>query len=399
MTLFPSREILRRRADIGLIVAFVVFLWLPTADKFLRLDHAPSPNENRRLATFPSLRPGLSGASEFLTGLENYFKDNFGFRRQLVRWERHWKWLAFHDARTGEVLEGKDGWLFFANGLMIDDVCSARPFTSAELEAWRTLLTGRHDWLKERGIRYLFVIPPDKHAIYPEHLPDWLLASARKPQRIDQFLDYMRAHTNVPILDLRATLLDAKKEGSVFLKTDTHWNDRGAFAACRRIVQELASRGMPVVAPAIEAFDENLIDSPGGDLALMLQQMDSRPEMRRPVLTPRPPQPPLEAHVEMNLVPKKWVPGTEPMLSENPHATGKVVMFRDSYGIALTRFFGYSFSRVVYLWQQNWDKPFLDREKPDIVIDEMLERFVIARSPEELRKKDEQPDAQVTADF
>ena len=57
------------------------------------------------------------------------------------------------------------------------------------------------------------------------------------------------------------------------------------------------------------------------------------------------------------------------------------------------------FRSVVYVWGQNWDKPFIEREKPDIVIDELLERFAIARDPEDLMKKDEQPDVQVLADY
>src|SRR5471032_1208221 len=95
---------------------------------------------------------------------------------------------------------------------MIDDVMGNRPFRDSELEAWRDLLQGRHDWLAQRGIRYLFVIPPDKHTIYPEHLPDWLVTAARPPQRLDQFIQYMKAHSDVPVLDLRQTLLDAKKD-------------------------------------------------------------------------------------------------------------------------------------------------------------------------------------------
>lgn len=399
MTLFPIREILRRRADIALIAAFLAFLWLPTADKFLHLDHTPPPNENRTLASFPAFHPSLRGASKFLAGLETYFNDSFGFRRQLVRWAQHWKWLAFHDTIVGNVIEGKDGWLFFSDGRMVDDLCGAQPFSDAKLEAWRKLLTGRRDWLRQRGIRYLFVVPPDKHRIYPEQLPDWLLASTRKPQRLDQLLSHMRAHSDVPILDLREALFDAKKLGQVYLRTDTHWNDRGAFAAYCRIAKELTLLGIPTTPPPLEAFRETLNDQPGGDLALMLAQREDHPEIRKSMLTPQPPLPHLDLRVEPSLIPKQWTVGTEPRVSENPHAMGKAVMFRDSYGIALMRFFGYSFNRVVYVWGQNWDKPFIEREKPDIVIDEMLERFAIARDPEELMKKDEQPDVQVLADY
>jgi len=398
MTFFASREILKRRADISLIVAFFAFMWLPTADKFLHLDQAPSPNENRTLATFPSFQPTLAGTREFLSGLEAYFNDSFGFRRQLVRWEQRWKWLVFHDARLANVLMGKDGWLFYSDGRMVDDISGARPFNDAELEAWRTLLTGRRDWLRQRGIRYLFSVPPDKQSIYPEQLPDWLIARSRPPRRLAQFLAYMRAHSDVPILDLRDTLFDAKKTGQIYLRTDTHWNDRGAFAAYRRIVKELALLGVPGTALDLEAFQQTLVDEPGGDLARMLGQENYLGEKAKPLLAPRPPLSPLEMRVDPGIIVKRWIPATEPRVLDNPHATGKIVIFRDSYATALLQFCCYSYNRIVAVWQQNWDKPFIEREKPDVVIDEMLERFLIFRDPEDLRKSDEFPNAQMFGD-
>ena len=60
---------------------------------------------------------------------------------------------------------------------------------------------------------------------------------------------------------------------------------------------------------------------------------------------------------------------------KNPNATGKMVMFRDSYATALMKFLSHSFGRTVFVWQQNWDKGFIEREKPDIVILELVERL------------------------
>lgn len=397
MTLFPSREILKLRADIGLIVAFFIFLWLPAADSFLHLDPAASPRENRMLAACPTFDPTLKGTGEFLTGLETYFNDHFGFRRQLVRWEQRWKWKFFRDAPLANVLMGKSDWLYYSDGRMVDDFSGARPFSEAELEAWRTLLTARRDWLRQRGIRYLFVVPPDKQSIYPEHLPNWLISRAQSPRRLDQFVTHMRAHGDVPILDLRETLLDAKKIGRIYLKTDTHWNDSGALAAYRRITMELASLGVPAAPLDMTAFRETVTDAPGGDLAQMMGQENHLLENDKFVLAPKY-SPSIEAHADSGLIVKKWIPTTEPQVSDNPGATGKIVMFRDSFATALRKFFALGFNRVVYVWQQNWDKGFIEREKPDIVIDEMLERFLIFRDPVKLMKKDEQPEVQVFGD-
>lgn len=398
MTPVSSREILRRRTDVALMFAFFALLWLPTADRFLHLDHAPIMNENRKLAEFPKFQPTLEGTGWFLSGLEAFFNDNFGFRRQLVRSERWLRWTFFQDTHGVTVLKGKGDWLYFSDGRTVDDITGAKPFTEAELASWRTLLTGRRDWLRARGIRYLFVIAPDKQSIYPEHLPEWLTAGGRTPQRLEQFVIYMRRHSDLHIVDLRETLRDAKKGGDIYLHTDTHWNDRGALAAYRRIAQEMGALGIPSTPLAADAFQENLANETGGDLAGLLGRRDLMIERAIPSLTPKPPLPVLKPRVDLEVLPRTWVPGTVPRVTDNPAATGKIVVFRDSFSDRLLPFFALGYHHTIFLWQQNWNKPMIEREKPDIVIDEMLERFVIFRDPAELIKADEQTDRQVTAD-
>ena len=391
-------EILRRRANVGLIVAFFVFLWLPTADTFLHLDRTPSPNENRAPARFPEFKPDFDAMRGFVSGIESYYGDHFGFRNRLVAWEHHWKWQCFRASRTTDVLVGKSGWLFFGGGTVMDDIMGNKPFTDGQLKAWRDLLQLRQDWLAQRGIRYLFVIPPDKHTIYPEHLPDWLAGAARPPRRLDQFLQYMKAHSDVRVLDLRQTLVDAKKDARIYQQTDTHWNEMGAFLACRRIVEEAAALGFDARPVPLSAFQISSKDEPSGDLALILGRHETMIEPDLPSISPKPPLTGPRIFADASLPAKSWIRGHGPLVSDNPAATGKVVMFRDSFAIHLSRFLGYSFGRVTYIWQQNWDKRIIESEKPDFVMDEMLERFVITRDPLELMKKDEQPETQVIAE-
>ena len=398
MMLFPSREILRHRADIALIIAFFVAIWLPTADKFLNLDRAVSMNENRPYAKFPKFHATLDGTRKFLSGLEDYFNDSFGFRRQLVRWERRLRWDFFHDTRGATVLKGNSDWLFFSDGRTVDDISGALPFSAGELENWCKLLTGRRDWLKARGIRYILVVPPDKQSMYPEQLPSWLAARAGPSRRLDQFFTYMRDHSDVPVLDLRPALAEAKAHGDIYLHTDTHWNDRGAFAAYRNIMEKLGKMGLPVQALGADSFDETLEEKPGGDLVRLLGREGLMAEKSTPVLSPKPSLPEIAQRPYTGMPGKKRLPITEPVFSENPDASVKAVIFRDSFSGHLMKFFGYHFSRIVYIWQQNWDKPLIERERPDVVMDVILERFLIYRNPEILLQNDEHPEVQSTTD-
>ena len=66
------------------IVMFVALLWLPTVDYFFKIDPSPMPVENRRPAPWPQFG-GIRQSREFVTGIDRYFDDHFGFRKSLVR--------------------------------------------------------------------------------------------------------------------------------------------------------------------------------------------------------------------------------------------------------------------------------------------------------------------------
>ena len=102
--------------------------------------------------------------------------------------------------------------------------------------------------------------------------------------------------------------------------------------------------------------------------------------------------------VQSDILPRTWVSGTVPRVTENPAATGKIVMFRDSFSDRLLQFFALGYRRTVFVWQQNWDRQLIEEEKPDVVIDEMVERFLIFRNPDVLKKADEHRGKQVVAD-
>jgi hypothetical protein len=397
MKLFPVREILKRRADLALIAAFFAFLWLPTADTCLRLDHTPPPEENRAAASFPEFRKNLGAMRGFFGGVEAYFNDHFGFRNLLVFWDCQWKFRAFSLSKTEGVIVGKERWLFYARGLVVEDTLGRKPFSVRELEAWREVLTERRDWLARRGIRYLFVIPPDKHTIYPEHLPAWLAGNSRPPHRLDQFVAYMKVHGDLPILDLRPALLEAKRTAPVYLQTDTHWNVMGAFVAYQGMVRMLEMGGLPVQPIPLSSFSQSTGAGTPGDLAQMLGLQNIIAESNAVVLTPRFPWAFPQRRAEPGMKAKRWRPDTEPVVWENPRGSGALLLFRDSFAALLMPFLAQHFHRVVSVWQYNWDREFIELEKPDVVIDEMLERSLISLNPADLKAAEEKPDAQISS--
>ena len=267
---------------------------------------------------------------------------------------------------------------------MLDNYTGTTRFDEQTLNDWQKLLESRRDWLAARGEKYVFVIAPDKHTIYPEYLPEWVVKSG-KPSKLDQLLAHMRAHSTVEVLDLRPALIAAKKSGATYLQTDTHWNDFGAFIAYQQLVQSLQGQ-LPGMKPlALDAFDRKSLVCRGGDLAVCLGQQDEIQETQAVLFAPRQPLTPL---TQIHAGSMGGETGTGAVITRNPDAVGKAVLFRDSFAEAWLPFLGHHFRETIYLRQTGWDKPFLEREKPDVVIDEMVERLFNNQDPRQLLKSD-----------
>src|SRR5262249_1751341 len=122
------------------------------------------------------------------------------------------------------------------------------------------------------------VIAPNKQTIYPEVLPRPLRHQQAAGSRIQQLLAYLKAHSDVPILDLREPLRQAKAQERLYDRTDTHWNERGGYVGYREIVSALSS-AFPVLRPQSRAAFADVVERrKGGDLARMLDLDDRLPE-------------------------------------------------------------------------------------------------------------------------
>lgn len=233
-----------RRAKLALIALFLVALWLPLAENLLKLDHTAPTSENRTMAPPPALAWSELAIKEFPDRFEAWYDDRFGFRRFLVRQYHTVKtgWLGIGDPDL--ALIGKDGWLYLGQEQLIDEARGLERLSSEELREWTRRLGAIQEWQEERGGRFLLVLVPDKHRIYPEYLPDWFKASESRCK--EQLLDALD-DSGMDILDLTSSLRDAKSEAAerLWLKTDTHWSGVGAYYAYRAMMRQLDMAPMP----------------------------------------------------------------------------------------------------------------------------------------------------------
>ena len=278
----------------------------------------------------------------------------------------------FQQSSSKKVLIGKQKWLFYTQDNVIEDYRGLFPFSDAELAQWKNTLEQRKKWLAEQGIAYQCIIAPNKTSIYPEYLPDAVIKFRYKTP-LDQLVDYLSKNSSVQILDLRAKLSTQKKKGLLYYKTDTHWNERGAFIAYRAIIDQLRTFFPQLKAIEVHDLELGAQSYFSGDLASMLGLQNDYFE-ERPLYRLRR----IQAH-RVGSEPKGFSQAPFTMVTKNQN-NPRAIVFRDSFASALVPFLSENFSSITYFWQR-WDKSvpivqIIEKEKPDIVLEEIVERFI-----------------------
>jgi hypothetical protein len=365
-----------RLALIRLLAAlFLTSLFLPLVGAFFHWDPAGGSNENRRLAERPSLPRSFADLAVYPQRWLNFYRDHFGLRNTLIRYVAVCRLHGLGDDMVGNVVIGKSGWLFLRS--MGDENFFAfrglSPLSADQLDAWQDLLENRSAWLAAQGIPYLLVIPPDKQSIYPEYLPAGL-APGRGESRLDQLVDRLRqSHSPVHFLDLRPALLAAKSSGLLYHRTDTHWNDSGAFVGYRQIIQAVKNL-LPQWKIVPQTLDDFRVVPTGpevGDLARMMDMPDQYPDQGLG-LTRKKPYP-----VDPELSGIRRVVTID---NHNPKLP-RLVFIRDSFAISLIPMLAPHFGRIAYAFQYTMDPVLIQAEKPDLVIDEFIERNLYLDPP------------------
>jgi len=372
----PSQVRRARPAELATVIVFLIVIAVPGLGLALGLDRKTvSESEMRELAAWPAWSWAPADVAAWPGRFEQYFEDHFMLRSRLIDWRAAFLWNRLRTSGSDQAIAGKDGWLFYAADGGIDDWTQAEPFTHDELEVWRETLTRRRAFLARRGIPFLFVIAPDKQMIYPEYMPD-SLRRMRQEYRADQLIAYLReTMPDFEVLDLRPALFEAKKAGGepLYDRYDTHWNDRGGLVAYQTIIRAInhkLAHELTRVAPLERQDFDTDPTVASGDRTTMLGLSDEGKEsmpglvLRRGVgyrvVEPKVPDP----YGEVGL-----------MITEHEnHHLPTLVMYRDSFAGRLIPYLSEHFGRASYLWENEFDFDEIDREHPDIVVQEFVAR-------------------------
>ncbi len=360
-------------------LVLIAFLAAPLVLPRLGVPAGRLAVENRPLAAPPPLEALWRDPAGYGPALAASVRDAAPFRDHLIRANSRLRLALFSESPVPGVLVGQEGWLFYTLESALDDFLHTIPLSEKDMADMVRIQVARRDWLAARGVDYLVVFAPNKDTVYPERMPAGL-KPLRPLSRLDQIVPRLR-RAGVAVLDLREPLAAAKGVRRAYLKTDTHWNGWGAFAGAAAVVEAVSGRrpGLPALDASEYAVAEEV--RPGGDLAEMLLLPDIWREVD-PVLTKRTP-----------VLAKPATPGPYPDPADHPErgrqafATDRpdwprLVLFHDSFARPMAPFLAERCSRSVFLWSHAFVPAVVEAEKPDVVVLEMVERYVYALSLE-----------------
>ncbi len=353
-------------------LVFLVTIFASLIGSILEEDARVSKAEKRTLARFPPFKLRGGSIKRFPGLFDDYYADHFGGRDWLSSTYRRIK-LVLGDSPSRDVTFGKAGWLFLGSirtgynnyGNPMGDARNVGRYSEGDLQKVASYMSTMKQWLNAQGIEYLFVLVPNKHTVYPEFLPDYI-QKVNPQSSSDQLVDYIRGHTDVTLVDLRQRLLGSKKEHLLYGMKDSHWNHYAANIAQYEIFQAIASYFPHAVKPHYYQMTPGTGHT-GGDLAEMIGIRNFKE------LTPGP------------VFKKSCKPVKRPgdadetdIYSETcDTAQLKTLIFRDSFFNFLRPYFSRQVSRITYVWGTldfQILKQQLGIEKPDLVIEEMVER-------------------------
>lgn len=309
-------------------------------------------------AVMPSLLtdpPFITINSDFGTEFEEYFQKSFAYRNKVVDAFSLMKTTVFHEGNA-QVVVGNDDFLFFADTL--PDYTGNNPMTEDELNGAADALLHMYEYSRERGAEFLFVPAPNKNSIYPEMMPSRYVmnTSSRDLDRLFDELD----KRDVPYLDLRSVLNEAKQETLIYHKRDTHWNNEGA-----RIGFEAIADRMGFNHPDFSEYGPTAVHDHEGDLdTLLFPERKMYDDNTAYDFT------------GLYVYTTAYSTPMDIRIATRGGGVGKLLMFRDSFANAIIPFAASSFGEVRFERASPYadNIGILDRFKADLVVVEIAER-------------------------
>ena len=338
-------------------------LLLPNLINYFNLENENLKKETKTVKKLPKFN--FHEASNSIKEYTDYYSATFGGKATLLNQYALNKRLFFNEsAKPKNAIIGKNGWYFLGDryNYAFNGTFGKNSLTTQQLIKISDRLKKTITYLESKNIDFYFVVPPNKHTIYKEYLP------YNRKEHITNF-DLLKTHLkksiNLEIIDFREVFLSKKNEEDLYLKVDSHWNEYGAYLGYVEFMNHFNKSSFKAdVIPINHYSIKKIKKNDNNDIAKMINYTPETTYIDLEYI--------LNSHIEV-------APNStrNNLKFTNSAKKMKIMMHRDSYANAWMEFFNETFGECIYLRGYNINKSLIEKENPNAVIFEIIERNLI----------------------
>ena len=307
----------------------------------------------------------------FAKEFEAYYNDTFAGRKKII--SKYVKLQRSLNIDTGQYFYGQDGWIFYDsikanNGNTLVDYYAEVYFDDDDLAKMVEGINMAYDFYAKRGIKYVIFVAPNKENIYSEFMPERMQRIRKSDiSRMDKAVEYLKKHVKAEIVNAKPVILAAKEkvEQNLYFKKDTHWNNIGAYVGFDALASGLVGLGVKVSVPDLR--DMNIAK---GKLRDMDMEVGAREFSYQVDYLP---------DISVNCQANSKIESVKECVASNKKYPQRILMWSDSFAEALMPYanmtFSYAFYAAAGLKKLSEIEAVVDETKPDIVVDELVERY------------------------
>lgn len=250
----------------GFVLGFVQGQWHPF--KLKPMGGVTYTTERPKL----TLQGFASGA--FQRDVEQYSRENFGFREWHIRLYNQFNYSLFDRITNQFVVQGNDGKTFFEESYVISYTGETYLGEEKIKENARQLKLVQ-DMLRAKGTTLLPVFVLGKASYYPELIPDKYAAKRHETNNYQEYLKAF-AEQDVEMIDFNRWFCERKgtEAHAIYCNLSAHWTVYAASLAMDSLVHYMENKTQQEQAHFhIDGFDDTFLMSQDDDLYSMMNLM------------------------------------------------------------------------------------------------------------------------------
>lgn len=340
----------------SIIVTALALILLVVPSLGMIVSRTDTTSENRILAKTPSVKKQDGSFNEtYLQDWGTWFEDHFAFRNQLVGVDAIVQSEVFQVSNVDTVVKGTDGWLYYKSS--VDDYLGRNTLSRRSCYGIAHNLELVQQKLQQDGIDFRFTIAPNKNSLYGDNMPYYYQERVSGIHNRTYVGPYLKA-LGVNYTDLFEAF--EAQDQVLYLKTDSHWNQKGAVLAYNTLMDALGKEH--------EDYSEILSarsHCKEGDLAKALYPLNDELDYDYTYA--------YEDPYEFTNEATSWEDFTITTKSEGK--AGNLLMFRDSFGNTLSPLMANEYGTGTFSKATVYPlDPYVEEYTPDTVVMEIVER-------------------------